>query len=269
MTALTFLSFLFLTFSFLSLWVRRDPKIWGSLLGLSLLSGLIAGNILWVGLLFLAGLIALWLSYAKKPNITIFVTLIIATICFKLRLIPGFHPVFITSKFQIGLEEAIIGLLPLAFLVPLSQSVKDWKMALKGLLAGCVGIGVLAILATITGTTHWDFKLPAFMAIRMWSNLILTSIPEEGFYRGFLQKTLSHYFQDTKIGKIAALILTSILFTSVHVYWSPNIAILGFVFLASLLYGGVYLISGKIESAILCHFLLNLIHMTFFEYHAM
>lgn len=142
-------------------------------------------------------------------------------------------------------------------------------MALRGLLVGCAGIGILAILATITGTTHWDFKLPTFVGIRVWSNLILTSIPEEGFYRGFLQRGLSHYFRDTKIGKIAALLLTSVIFTCAHLYWSPNIAILGFVFLASLLYGGVYLISGKIESAILCHFLLNLIHMTFFEYHAM
>lgn len=269
MTAFTFLSFLFLTFSFLSIWIRRDPKIWGTLLGLSLLFGLVAGNILWIGLVFLAGLIALWLSYAKKPNIILFVALIIVTICFKLHLIPGFPPVSIVSKFQIGLEGAVLGLFPLALLVPLSRSIKDWKMALKGVLAGCSGIGILAILATITGTTHWDFKLPTFMPIRMWSNLILTSIPEEGFYRGFLQRGLCHYFPDTKIGKTAALILTSILFAFAHVYWSPNIAILGFVFLASLLYGGVYLISGKIESAIVCHFLLNLIHMTFFEYHAM
>ena len=70
-------------------------------------------------------------------------------------------------------------------------------------------------------------------------------------------------------GKILALILTSVLFTATHIYWSPNLEILAFVFLASLLYGSVYLISGKIESAILCHFLLNLIHMTFFSYHAM
>ena len=104
---------------------------------------------------------------------------------------------------------------------------------------------------------------------RLLSNFFLTSIPEEGFYRGFIQNTFYKYFENIKFGKILALLVTSILFTAAHVYWSPNAQILGFVFLASLLYGGVYLISGKLESAILCHFLLNLIHMMFFSYHAM
>jgi uncharacterized protein len=269
MSTLSLLSFLFLTFSILSLWVKRDPRVWGSLLGLSLLFGLIAGNILWLGLIFLGGLILLWVLYAKKPNIVLFIALILVTICYKFHLIPGYHPVFVTPKFQIRLELAILGLLPLALLVPLSKTVQDWKKVLKGLIIGCAGIGILAILATITGATHWEFKLPTSMVARGWSNLILTSIPEEGFYRGFLQRGLSHYFKETKMGKTVALILTSLIFTLTHVYWSPSAAILGFVFLASLLYGGVYLLSGKIESAILCHFLLNLIHMIFFEYHAM
>ena len=265
---LTSIAFLFLTLSFLSLWVQRKPKIWGSFLCLSLLFGLISGIILWWGLFFLAILIALWISYIKKPTFLLFVVLILLSICFKLRLISGYEPLFFTTKFQISLGTALIGLFPLALIVPLSRSLRDWKSAFLGLLIGCAGIAILAIFATLTGTTHWELKPPPFMAVRCWSNLILTSIPEEGFFRGFLQRELSRYFHNTKMGKLLALVLTSILFTLIHIYWSPNLAILGFVFLASLLYGGVYLLSGKIESAILCHFLLNLIHMTFFEYHA-
>jgi membrane protease YdiL (CAAX protease family) len=90
-------------------------------------------------------------------------------------------------------------------------------------------------LATLAGVTQWDFKLPSFMLARTWGNLFLAAIPEEGFYRGFLQKGLSRYFGNTKKGKTIALFLTSILFTFAHVYWSPDIALLGFVFLASLL----------------------------------
>jgi membrane protease YdiL (CAAX protease family) len=142
-------------------------------------------------------------------------------------------------------------------------------MTLKGVALGCAGIAILGVMATLAGATQWNFKLPAFLAVRTWSNLILTSIPQEGFWRGFLQRTLSSYFHDSKMGKWIALFVTSILFTLDHIYWSPNGAILGFVFLASLLYGAVYLFSKRIESAILTHFLLNLIHMTFFEYHAM
>ena len=154
-------------------------------------------------------------------------------------------------------------------LVPLARDTKDWSAVLKGLMFGCAGIAVMAVLATLSGATHWQFKLPSFIAARILSNFFLTSIPEEGFYRGFIQNTLCKYFKSIKLGRYLALLLTSILFTAAHVYWSSNIQILIFVFLASLLYGGVYLISGKIESSILCHFLLNLIHMTFFSYHAM
>lgn len=264
-----FLSFLFLTASILSLWFRKNPKIWGSLLGLSLLFALASGNILGLGLLFLMGLGVLWFFYAQKPRTLLFLSLIAITLAFKLHVIPGYQPIDITPRFHIGLEVAILGLFPLALLVPLSRSIKDWKLVLKGFLAGCAGIGILAILATAAGATHWAFKMPTFMAIRLWSNLVLTSIPEEGFYRGFLQRELCRYFQNVKGGHLIALFLTSVIFTAAHVYWCPSLDVLGFVFLASLLYGGVYLYSGKIESAIFCHFLLNLVHMTFFDYHAM
>lgn len=264
-----FLSFLFLTASFFSLWIRKDPKIWGSLLGLSLLFGFASENILGLGLFFLMGLAAIWFFYAQKPKAVLFLTLIAITFAFKLHVVPGYQAIDITPRFHIGLEIAILGLFPLALLVPLSRSLKDWSLVLKGFLAGCAGIGVLAILATATGATHWAFKMPTFMAIRLWSNLVLTSIPEEGYYRGFLQRELCRYFQNIKGGNLIALLLTSMIFTAAHIYWSPSLDILGFVFLASLLYGGVYLYSGKIESAIFCHFLLNLVHMTFFNYHAM
>jgi membrane protease YdiL (CAAX protease family) len=121
----------------------------------------------------------------------------------------------------------------------------------------------LALLATVAKATHWELKLPSFFAARLLSNFFLTCIPEEGFYRGFIQNTLGKY-----LGKSASLILTSLLFAAAHMYWSPNLSLLIFVFLAGLLYGGVYLISGKIESAIFTHFLLNVIHMVFFSYHA-
>jgi len=269
MTFMTLLAFLFLGASFLSLWVCRNPKVWGSLLAISTLCGLVAGNITLIGLPFLALLIILWLIYAKKPSLILFIIIICISALFKMKLLPGYTPFFFTPKFSIGLEGSLIGLFPLAFLVPLAKTLKDWKLSFNGLLFGCGGIAIMAILATVTGVTHLQFKLPSVVIARTLSNLFLTSIPEEGFYRGFMQNTFCKYFENFKFGKILALFLTSILFTAAHIYWSPNIEVLAFVFIASLLYGGVYLISGKIESSILCHFILNFIHMTFFSYHAM
>lgn len=269
MPFLTLLAFLFLGASFLSLWIHRDPKIWGTLVGLSILCGFAAGNINWVGLLFVILLGVLWMVYNHKQSLALIILLICVSAILKMRFLPGYTPFFFTPKFAIGLEGSLIGLFPLALLVPLARRRKEWAIALKGFMFGCAGIAMMAVLATFIGATHWEFKLPSFIAARTFSNFFLTSIPEEGFYRGFIQNTLCKYFTNIKLGKYLALLLTSILFTAAHLYWSPNIQILVFVFLASLLYGGVYLISGKIESSILSHFLLNFIHMTFFSYHAM
>jgi membrane protease YdiL (CAAX protease family) len=269
MSLITLFAFLFLGGALLSLWFKREPKIWGTLVCLSILSGMVAGHITWIGLAYIILLALLWIFYDRKPNLAIFLALVCLGISFKLRLLPGYHPFFITPKFAIGLENPLIGLFPLALLVPLAKDLRDWKAVMKGLGIGCVGIALLAVLATISGATQWDFKLPSYIGIRLLSNLILTCIPEEGFYRGFIQKTLCDTFQNTKMGNILALIITSLLFSASHIFWSPNLGILAFTFLTGLLYGGVYLYSGKIESAILCHFLFNLIHMTFFSYHAM
>lgn len=273
MPAPIFLCFLFFSLSVVSLWVRRDPKIWGGLLTVSLLSGLFGGMIFGIGLLLIFVLIFLWVVYTKQNNLLNQLSLFIVIIAFSSGLIfhffPGFVPIFITPKFLIGLDSPLLGFFPLAFFVPLSSTGKEWRGALKGLAFGCLGIAFLAGLATASGTTHWQFKLPTFAAARYWSNLILTSIPEEGFFRGFMQRELCRYLQNMRAGKYIALIVSSLIFTATHFYWSPNLSVQAFVFLASLLYGGVYLISGRIESAILTHFAFNFIHMTFFSYQAM
>lgn len=264
----TFLAFVLLGSSILSIWIKRDPKIWGTLLVLCLGCGWIAGLFDWVGLAVILVLSLLWLFYDQKPNGIIFSAIAVLSISLKLHLLPGFHPYFITSKFAVGLENPLIGLFPLALLVPLFK-IKEWKGVIKGLGLGLLGICALASLAILSGATHLDFKIPSFMGIRVLSNFLLTSIPEEGFYRGFLQKTLGQYFKETPFGNGVALVLSSLIFAISHLYWSPNLGILAFTFLAGLLYGTVYVFSGKIESAILTHFLFNIIHMTMFSYHAL
>ena len=265
----TLLAFIFLGAAFLSLWIKRDPKIWGTLAAVAVVLGYLAVNITWIGLFLICLLALLWFLYYRRPKVILFAALVLMGICFKLRILPGYYPFFITPKFALGLANPLIGLFPLALLVPLAQNLKDWAGVMKGVAVGCVGIVILAGLAVITGATHFDYKIPSFFFERTLSNLFLTSIPEEGFYRGFIQNTLSGYFKNTRWGNAVALIVSALLFSISHIYWSPNLGILAFTFLTGLLYGGVYLYSRKIESAILCHFLFNLVHMMFFSYHAM
>lgn len=270
---LSSLSFILLGISFLTFWVRRDPKIWASFFILSLLAGLISGTIQWIGIFIIIGWAFLWHLYHQKQSRSLrfffFLLLVVFSYGFVFHLYPGYRPLVFSPKFILSFEKPLIGLFPLALFVPLAHHAKDWQKVFTGFLIGCLGIAILAFLAVLSGAIHFQFKLPSFSMERFLSNFVLVAIPEEGFYRGFLQKGLCNYFHNTKKGNILALILTSILFTAAHIYWSPNAGILAFVFLASLLYGGVYLLSGKIESAILTHFLLNFIHMTCFSYHAL
>jgi uncharacterized protein len=269
MPLVSLLAFIFFGSALISPWLRRDPRVWGTLFSASLLCAFLTGHLNAVGLLFTGVLTALWGAYMRKSDLALFILLILFSLSMKMHFLPGFTSYFFTPHFCVGLDAPLIGLFPLVFLVPLSKSKEDWTQALRGFLYGTIGIAIIALLATATKATHWNFKTPSFFLERLVINFFLTCIPEEAFYRGFLQNTLCKSFQSLKYGKFISLLLTSIIFTAAHVFWSPNFAITAFVFLASLLYGGVYLISGRIESAILTHFLLNAVHMTFFSYHAM
>jgi len=265
----TVLAFLLLICAILSLWIDRQPKIWGTLLAISCLFGMAAGLLSVLGIAWILLLVFFWYSYSEKPTWVWFVLISLLSISLRIHLLPGFQPASITPKFSLGLEGSISGILALALTVPLVANLKECQRALRGILLGCAGIAVMALLAIASHTVSFDCKLPSFMALRTLSNLFFTSIPEEGLYRGFFQSSLCRYFGNSRTGKGWALLLTALVFTAAHIFWSPNLAVLIFVFVAGLLYGGVYLWSGRIESAIFTHFLLNLIHMSCFSYHAM
>lgn len=261
------MSFVFLGLATFSLWIRRERIVWGTLLILTILFGYLNGLIEPIGVAILAGWTALCFFH-KPKNISLFLLLIALSFGFKFHLFPGFHAIPITPKFYLGLDVPVMEFLPLALFVPLARTAKDWKGVIRGIAFGIIGIAFLAVLAILAKATHLHYKLPSHAPLRFAVNFLFTAVLEEGFYRGFIQRQLSDYFR-FKGGKIWALLIASLIFTFAHIYWSPSIDILAFVLLASLLYGGVYLISGKIESAIATHFLLNFVHMTFFTYHAM
>ncbi|MGR3973506.1 MAG: CPBP family intramembrane metalloprotease [Candidatus Rhabdochlamydia sp.] len=253
----------------LSLWIKKDPRVWATFMIVLALLGGIAGHIHLEGYVLLIVLSLLWIRYHQKRDLSVFIALIALSIGFKLKLLPGFTPFYITPKFAIGLINPLMGLFPLALLTPLVQDKRELKKVFQGVVMGCVGIAFLAALAIISKASVWSVKIPSYAAIRIFSNFVLTAIPEEGFYRGFVQAMLGSYFKKIRGGNLLALLLSSLLFSLSHLYWSPNLGILTFTFVTSLLYGAVYLYSGKIESAILSHFLFNLLHMTCFSYHAM
>jgi membrane protease YdiL (CAAX protease family) len=68
-------------------------------------------------------------------------------------------------------------------------------------------------------------------------------------------------------GKIIALVIASVLFGITHFLGGIMYVILCTI--AGLFYGSAYLITGLIESSVITHFLVNVVHFIFFSYPAL
>jgi hypothetical protein len=123
---------------------------------------------------------------------------------------------------------------------------------------------IILSLSNYLQIVKWDPKIPLISLTWITVQIFFTIIPEEVFYRGFIQREIAKNLNNRFAGVFAVLV-TSLLFTLIH-FFTQNLAFLVLVFIASLLYGGVYQITGKIESALITHFFVNTCHFFFFTY---
>lgn len=269
---ISYLAFFCLMMTFGSLWIHRSAWLWGSFLALAFSLAIYSGvaqpfSILVIILLF----ILFWIlktPIAGGKRFFLTLTAIALAVGLNYHWIPGFCNWQITNLFYLNLDKPLIGLFPLIFLVTLCQTRDDWiKVGLKAVPLILIFIFGLAAIALGTGIISWDTKLPCHFLIRMISNLFLVVIPEEAFFRGFLQKEFSHRIGKGILGKATGIVGASIIFTLFHLGWTSSFAMLGLIFAASVIYGLIYEISGFLEGSILCHFAVNLLHMLFFTYH--
>lgn len=269
MTVLAALALICLMLSLLSPWVQKNGALWGCFFALSLILGWFARLLSPEAIGIALAWIFVWVVYVGQRSgglrNLLFAVIIASSFGFRFHLFPGYTPLCITPQFCMGFETALVGLLPLALCVPLYRLSEDRGSLIGGIFLGILGIAAVAVLAVWAHPMEWHFKLPSYPFLRYSNNLFFVCIPEEAFYRGFLQKQLHSYLGEGRGRGFFSIFITSLLFTLAHVYWSPSIDILGFVFLASLLYGFVYMTSERIESAIFTHFAWNLTQMIFFS----
>jgi membrane protease YdiL (CAAX protease family) len=109
-----------------------------------------------------------------------------------------------------------------------------------------------------------DPKLPAITPLWLLSNLLVTCVAEEAFFRGFLQRQLQHKLQGYSWGAVVSLSVVSLLFGVAHLSGGFSYAMIAAV--AGLFYGYVYQKSGAIETSIALHFLVNAGHFILLSY---
>ncbi|WP_171060449.1 CPBP family intramembrane glutamic endopeptidase [Poseidonocella sp. HB161398] len=196
--------------------------------------------------------------------------LIIACLAFSLGLVPGLGRLPVAADVLTGPQS-----------VPFSYSLGTGKplafflllFALPGLLdrpqqrdalrtgAAAILLAALFALALAAGMIRWELSLPDWLPVFLAGNLLLTCLPEEAFFRGYLQRGLSG-----RLGPWPALAVSAALFGLAHAGGGPLLAL--FAGLAGLAYGAAFQFGGGLGCAVLFHFGFNLAHLLLFTYPA-
>ena len=281
---LSLISYFLLLISILSLWIKQDIKIWGTITAASLACGVVSDRIDIIGIISIVILCLLYHT-VNRINLILFIRVtsgvlaIILSVMLAAHLIPGFNnwkvvdSVSLTEtslpySMYLNMDKTLVGLAILSLGFPLVKSLKEWAFVLRSTLPiFLVGLIALASVSQTFGYTHWDFKFPNLFFVWALINLIFTCVSEEAFFRGFLQRNLFKMLQKYKYGNILSLITVSILFGLAHFAGGFKYVILSTI--ASIIYGYAYQKTQRIEASILCHFGVNTFHFIFLTYPAL
>ncbi|PCI77840.1 hypothetical protein COB21_02485 [Candidatus Aerophobetes bacterium] len=164
----------------------------------------------------------------------------------------------------LSINEAVVGLLPLALCIPLSRNRFTWNLVWKKTAL----ITVLIILVFFSAGTFahllsWKPHTSSFAFSFLFANFFLVVIPQEAFFRGFLQRQFALFFHKPAL-KFSAIIFSSVIFSFIQLSFISDWHLLALGFSTSLMIGVLYYITSSIESVIFSHFVLNVIHFFLF-----
>lgn len=225
-------------------------------------------------------------SYISQSNrykntyrlLTGFIVLILG-LGFGIHILPGFNNWLILDSVQIStdampftlylnFDKTLVGLFILGFGHQLIKSQVQWVSMFRLLLPRLMFVLLpVLFLSYFLSYIQFDPKLPEHFFIWAITNLLFSSLAEEAYFRGFIQKYLKAGFKRFHGGHWFAIVIAAVLFGLLHYPGGPK-----YIFLASVAgigYGWIYDRTHRIEASILCHFILNTIHFLFFTYPAL
>lgn len=129
----------------------------------------------------------------------------------------------------------------------------------RALISGLLILAALLPLALLTGALELEPSLPDWLLLWIASNLLLTCLAEEAFFRGYVQQGLSRRF-----GPAAGIAAASLLFGLAHIGAGPAVA--AFAALLGLACGLGYWGAGRFYVPVAMHFAFNLTHLLLFTY---
>jgi len=245
--------------------------LWPVALAASLMSALLSGLIDESGIAIIAlGGGAAWLATKasgwKSWLLQIFVVL--WAVALAAHLLPGFNNLNVLDQVTTGdastpfslyfnLDKPMLIFAFLLLMPGMLQKDRQTGSIQKSALAGVTLLSVFLIGWSI-GLIKPELSVPEWIVLFAFNNLLLTSVAEEVFFRGYLQNTLARFGMPVAIG------LSSLLFGLAH--FSGGVAYVVLAALAGACYGVIYWASGRLYIAILAHFGFNMIHLICFTY---
>ncbi|MEX0286865.1 MAG: lysostaphin resistance A-like protein [Paracoccaceae bacterium] len=237
----------------------------GTALGLGLVTPMAVG-IAFLGLLGAAGLRRLNGIAALAGHLA----LILWCVALGAHLIPGFHNPLVLDQVQAGPASGVFSMhLNLDKPLVLFAVLMAWPAMIRGavstktgpLVIGFAILPLLFFLGLATDAIRPEAGLPSWWLIFALSNLFLTSLTEEAFFRGYLQ---SAFVSITR--PAIGVALASFLFGLAHIGGGP--ALVAFASILGAACGLGYFATGRLWVPVLMHFGFNALHLALFTYPA-
>lgn len=279
-------AFFALMMAIISFWLKKSPWLWGAFLVIACLMAYFAKVVAPIAILPIGALFVIhgFLRGEVQGMARLVLVLLAVGISIGLwvHLFPGFRSLPLSDSIQIGknavpfklslqFDKPFVGFFVLAWSLPLLQTLSSFKQLLKAALPfSIVGMAILATLSIYSGMIAWDPKFPSLFWLFAPINLILVTIPEEAFMRGFVQNECVRFLGGRGVvAQTFGVLITALFFAALHYAWAPSVPFLGLVFVAGIIYGAIYQLTNAIEASILCHFLFNIAHFLLFSYPAL
>lgn len=258
----------------------RALPLWMPCYGTAFAAALACGVMDWRGGIAIALLAAVTWGYAASKRKAVRYGCALAVVLLALGLglhaVPGFNNPKIVDREVLGVGTAPFNLYAnfdkgsagLFLLVGFCRRISNTRdladMARSSLGIALATTVVVLGLGLATGYVGFDAKLPWFAASWIAINLLFTCVMEEALFRGVVQAGISRRTSGTMFNPWLPVLASALLFGLAHA--AGGAGSVGFATLAGLGYATAFAATGRIESAILTHFLLNLVHFLGFSY---
>ncbi|MFC5044775.1 CPBP family intramembrane glutamic endopeptidase [Aquimarina hainanensis] len=254
--------------------VLKRVQLWQLVLVISLGAALVFGyaTSIAIGYGILYGGIIFWSQ--KTKNTWVFLLSLVAAIPLLFHFsFTGFHNFKYLDAIRItetsspyslyfNLDKTLIAVFILGF----SGRKKEisWKRVFSTILP-VLGLmsTVFIALALMFGYAKFEWKLPYFTPVWILINLLFVCTAEEVLFRKWIQTRLEDSMR-SKNKHIVAIAISAVLFGLAH--YTGGVPYILLSTIAGCFYGYVYYKTKRIESAVLLHFLFNLLHFVLFSY---